>query len=407
MTKSIAIITSGQPSANPRVVKEASAFYKYGYNVTVVYAPLSHWADEFDKDIFTKQPGIKWIVAGYHPVNNALFYKLARVRLAAYKKIYSLFPSLIKDHTKAFVLFSQELSKASLNVKADLYIGHNIGSLPAVINAAKKNNAKCAFDAEDYHYGEFTDEDQSKQLAKKIEDNFLPLMSYISAASPLIAKAYSIRFPSKKIEPINNVFSIEYLQSNISNSNPGELKLFWFSQKAGPGRGIETVTEASSFLKDCNISLHILGNCSNGYKEQLKNTWQCKGAVNFIDPVNPGDIFKIANQFDAGLATEIPSCINRDICLTNKIFSYMLAGLCIVASDTAAQKKLLTENEGAGLLYNSSNAEDLAEKLKFLYGNREYLLACKKKSIQLAQTIFNWELESARLISLVQETVLN
>jgi len=52
--KKIVIVSSGQPSANPRIVKEAVAFSETGYQVKVIYCSLSPWADEFDKKLFSQ-----------------------------------------------------------------------------------------------------------------------------------------------------------------------------------------------------------------------------------------------------------------------------------------------------------------------------------------------------------------
>src|SRR6202000_2983640 len=35
--------------------------------------------------------------------------------------------------------------------KAAIYIGHNLGALPAAVKAAKANKKACGFDAEDFH----------------------------------------------------------------------------------------------------------------------------------------------------------------------------------------------------------------------------------------------------------------
>jgi hypothetical protein len=41
--------------------------------------------------------------------------------------------------------------------------------------------------------------------------------------------------------------------------------------------------------------------------------------------------------------------LNRNLCLTNKIWSYLLAGLFIVASETEAQRRFLEDFPGHGV----------------------------------------------------------
>lgn len=394
-------MTSGQPSANPRVVKEAIALNDFGYKVSVLYLPLSPWADSFDEIIFKQHNQIKWIRAGYHQAESIIIYYLARIRLKFYRLVNRYCSFLLNEYVSAFALFSQELSNAAVKIKADLYIGHNIGSLPAIVKAAKKNKGICAFDAEDYHSGEFTGSETLDRLLKKIEDKYFPSMSYISTASPLITKAYQERFSKINFVTINNVFSRKYLKKLPTNRHTERLSLFWFSQKIGADRGLEIIIDAVNLLKEYNISLHILGNCKSDYKKKLINRWQKEEPIEFLNPVEPDEIFTISGQFDIGLASEIPYCINRNICLTNKIFTYLLAGNCIIASDTDAQKLLMEDYRGIGLIYKHNDAVHLSTQIKSLLDNKQKLLEFKKKSLHIAENELNWEIERKKMYEII------
>ena len=128
-------------------------------------------------------------------------------------------------------------------------------------------------------------------------------------------------------------------------------------------------------------------------------------SIYFIEPVPPDEIFKVASKYDIGLATEIPHTQNREICLTNKLFSYLLAGNCILASDTAAQKLFLEENTGIGLLYKNGEATDIARQIRKLYENPLMVNNCKRKSLELAGTTLNWEIESQKFLKLIENTL--
>ncbi len=49
--KHIVLVTTKQPSSNPRLVKEATALAANGYDVSVVYNFWNMWADEADISI--------------------------------------------------------------------------------------------------------------------------------------------------------------------------------------------------------------------------------------------------------------------------------------------------------------------------------------------------------------------
>lgn len=147
--KKIVLISSGQPSANPRLVKEALALVR-DYLVTVIYCPLSPWADAYDKKLFQQYPEIEWVRVGYHPIEEKRKYFLVRLRQKIYQKLSSVLPANAIVAIRSMVFYSQELTATAKLFPADVYIGHNLGALPAVITAAKINNAKAAFDFEDY-----------------------------------------------------------------------------------------------------------------------------------------------------------------------------------------------------------------------------------------------------------------
>ena len=402
----IVIVTSAQPSANPRGVKEATALDAAGYKVTVIYVPLSPWADEFDKQLFEETPTIQWVQAVAHPNQRPIRYKWFRIRRRIYEKLWQYASFLGTEPAKGYVLYAQELIKAACAIKADLYIAHNLGALPAALKAAAKHKAASAFDAEDYHRGEYQEQLLSYHMAIAIEDKYLPLVNYISTASPLIGEAYRSHYPNNDVTVINNVFNKLFLQPYTPVPSKS-LKLFWFSQTAGPNRGLEIVVEAMKQLPDCNIELHILGNCSEEYRQQLSGSANRSSSIKFLSPVALKDIFTIAKNYDVGLVSDIPYCLNRELCLTNKLFTYLLAGNCIVASDTKAQQQFLHQHPGIGVVYKSLDPRHLAVQLKHLYDNREYLSSCRKKAHELADTVMNWENESKKLLSIVEKQLAN
>lgn len=404
MSKVIVLITSGQPSANPRTIKEATALHKSGYDVTVIYAPLSSWADAFDVELFANTSGIKWIKAGKNLSLNPLYALFVRLRRKFYELLYRA--GLSKQYEKAYIIFAQELWQKAKQIKADLYIAHNLGALPIVAKASKKFKSLAAFDAEDYYRGISTTNSWYHRAGIEMENYYLPMVNYITAASPLIGEKYEELFTNKDILVINNVFNKKYLQNKVTINNE-KLHLFWFSQFLGPSRGIEIVIEAINLLQEYDIELHLLGKCSESYKKSLTNISSKPNKLHFIPPVDLEQIFIIAGKYDIGLATEIPYNENRNICLTNKLFSYLTAGNCIIASDTLAQKQFMLENPDIGFVYLNNDAKSLAKKLEILYNDRSLLNNFKKNALQLAEKKYNWEIESVKLLNKIKSVLCN
>jgi glycosyltransferase involved in cell wall biosynthesis len=409
MHQSIVLVSSVQPSANPRLVKEALALNAAGYTVAVVYCTLSPWADEFDATLFARNPGIRWVSAGHHPVHQKKKYQWARLRRKFYHVLFCIAGNRADAAVRSFAFYSQELTKAALAQKADLYIGHNIGALSSVVWAARKNNAKATFDFEDFHRGEENVDSLHWKKVKTIEDRYVPSLANATTASPLITEAYRKLYPAIRFQTINNCFPLAYGKQQLAELSAKPLKLFWFSQFVGPKRGLETVIEAMGKTGNPNIQLSLLGNC----KGDLKKYFQDKAGeyallpeqLCFLEPVTEKEIVSIAAQHHIGLAVEVPHILNREICLTNKLFMYLLAGNAVILSNTKAQARILATYPGIGNMYEQADVEQLTRLLKRYIGDPQLLHQQREESLRLGKEELNWEKESELFLQYVSLTL--
>jgi len=400
--KKIVLISSGQPSVNPRLVKEANALTAAGYEVAVIYSFWTHWAWAMDQQLFAN---VSWkpILAGGSPYQDKIEYLFTRLRFKFVNLIANKLTFKLGMAEMAKGRASVELLRKAKSIKAHFYIAHNLAALPVAVKAAKYHKAKCGFDAEDFHRQEVSDSplDFNHRISSFIEDKYFSYCDYITAASPLIAKAYQQLYPNLNLTVINNVFEIKYAQP-VNERTGDKLKLFWFSQTIGKNRGIEDVIEALNMLENEAIEIHLLGNCSEEsqrYFISLKKS--DKSVLHFHKPIPSEEIFSFSTQFDIGLALEPGFCYNNKIALSNKLFSYLTSGLAIIASDTAAQKAFVEENKGVGFVYKIGNTDELASQIAYLFNNRVALRECKTKAAQLAIDKYNWEMESSKFLNII------
>jgi glycosyltransferase involved in cell wall biosynthesis len=393
----IVLISSGQPSLNPRLVKEADALADAGYAVTVIYSYWNDWGTRLDQELI---PSKKWKATrvGGDPAEKKFTYLISKLIYKAARAVNKM--SGGKSFAEpAIARPSYFLMREAKRHAADIYIGHNLGALPATVAAAEANKKLCGFDAEDFHRFEMSDDlgDPDVALKALIEDRYIPQLNYLTASSPLIAEAYRKLFPEKKPAVILNVFPVDPNVPEPMINRDGPLKLFWFSQTIGPNRGLENVISALRNLPGYPFELHLLGYRQTDFLSDEQNL-----DIRFHEPVASDQIPLLASVFDIGLAAENSVPYNRDICLTNKIFTYMQAGLAIVASDTLAQVKLMSEHRDAGTIYRQNDIDALTDILLDYHKNREKLLEARKASLNMARKTLNWETEKARLLGLVE-----
>lgn len=408
IAKKILLISSGQPSLNPRLVKEADALAEDGYQVTVIYQYWNEWGTALDKELLSEK---KWtaIRVGGDPVQQKILYLFTKLQFKLGQYLIKLFGIKNKLAELAIGRCTYQLINKAVSINADLYIAHNLAALPAAVIAAKKNKSKCGFDAEDFHRNEVSDNTNSIDVKLKsfIEDKYINQLDYLTTASPLISDAYKALYPTLNPITILNVFPKKDFV--LETKSLGSLKLFWFSQTIGKGRGLEEVIRAMAQLKASNIELHLLGDFNssirNYFNELVETNNLSPNCIFYYLPIASDEIFKFGSKFDIGLATEIGIPKNRDICLTNKIFSYIHSNLAIIASNTSAQQLLLNDYEHMGYVYQMDDPLTLVTILNKYLNDRHLLVKHQQQALKYASEVLNWEKEKEKFLSLINTQI--
>ena len=107
----------------------------------------------------------------------------------------------------------------------------------------------------------------------------------------------------------------------------------------------------------------------------------------------------LAGQTSHHRVEKIPE--NRNVCLTNKIFTYLLAGNAIIFSETDAQKQLNDEHL-LGMSFGNANVTALANAIAY-YKDEKKLQVQKEHNLHLAATVFNWEVEGKKLLKVIAD----
>ncbi len=391
----VCLISTGVPATNPRLVKEARALAEAGIEVHCVISSVPSVYRSFGTELL-RHPSIHVTEV---PMPSRLVYKCLRLRQMVFQHVGVLrtssyaICSAIHPMTERFIHVTK-------SILADLYIGHTAAALPVAVISARVNSSLAGFDAEDFHSAETTHE-LSNRTCRWTEDCYLPQCDYITAASPLIASTYSNRY-GVEVETILNLFPTSMSPAQPRHRRVKEpLRLYWFSQTIGPGRGLEELMAGISLAHaDCVLSLR--GNISAGYADILKKLalkYQI-APPQFLPPAHPDDMAILAAEHDVGLSLEQSLPRNRDLCLTNKLFCYLTAGIPQLVSQTTAQSSLNQQLGNAGRLIQLENPETIASAIDDLAPTENWIQAAKHAT-ELGASIFSWEHESQKLTSKV------
>ena len=392
--KDVVLITTGSPATNPRLVKEADALSEAGHRVHVLYSHVVDWALPLDADILRRAQWTATLIGG-SPHQNRLTHVLSS---AAFRIIRNFRMSTSRSWW--FSRTSPLLARAARSRRADLYIAHNLGALSAALSAAKHHGTLAAFDAEDYHSGEHP-EGAEQRLTQEVENRLIPQCDAAWAASPLIAQAYGERFPQVDFTVIDNVFP-PTLQPKWKELPASPLRFVWFSQTIGPDRGLEPILTALASLPKGSWALTLVGRTSSDFQPTLDAIHRDHlGSVKIMAPIPEPDLFDILSSHHVGLATEMGVPENRDLCRTNKLFSYILAGCHMAMTDTRAQVDFLKSFPGTGTLLPLQDTACWAGILKGLMTDETQLEAGRHHNWTLGQHRLNWQEEKVKLLQRV------
>ena len=220
-----------------------------------------------------------------------------------------------------------------------------------------------------------------------------------------LANAYSIPRPVV----LYNVFPLplaEGIAPPAQRTAHSKLRLHWVGQTIGADRGLQDAFEACAGLAD-QVEIHLRGRVSEQHKRELTDSaerWGVLGSVTFHPVIDRDELFRSMAEYDVGLAVERPHNRNYNLTVTNKIFSYMLAGLAVAATDTPGQREVMDQTPGAGSLYTAGDTKCLRAALESWIRDREQLRQAQQAAWDAARSRFCWDIEQHKFLELLNRS---
>lgn len=409
MVAKICIISINPLWHAPRVVKEADALSEAGYSVLVVVPQYSMSVTKWDNEIASqKRWQFKAVETWRHKVRTLYRKIFLRLIQRLVPVGWSNFLEIQLRHE-----YSSNLKKLMIMFCPDLIIAHTPLGLSIALKASEEIGCKLAFDAEDDHVGEFSNELSNSRGAlavKQLQQMALPKCVYISAPSSEIVKILKVEnFLREEPMVIRNVFSI--LQQNsfsiLQNRVTRGVSFYWFSQFVGLDRGLQDAFFAAAQLRgDFHINIRgILRPEVSRTLFELLERLKLIDRVTFLPPVDPETLNLVSQEHDVGLALEQPVNRNKLYTVSNKFYFYCSCGLAVIATRTPGQESAYLENPNIGNLYSPGNISELASIMQKFISDPRYLKITKANALDAAATKWNWEQEGEKLISKVSKVL--
>jgi glycosyltransferase involved in cell wall biosynthesis len=394
MKPRLALVTAGHLSTCPRILKAADALAADGHDVVLVSTSSTDWAEAADADVRARRRGrFRVETIDYSRARSPLLHLKSGLRrrlarsIASRSKVVS-FPQAVR----AFARVHEELASAAAATSADFFYGGTTGGIAATFEAARRTGRPYALDLEDFFSGEPPKGSLDEKLASLIEREILPGARFLTASSGPIAEAYARKY-GVEAETIHNVFPLPDRPPDLELSRAGPLRLYWFSQTIGPGRGLEDAVEAAG-LSGVEAVLSLRGRFVDGYQRKIEELVKEKApklSLALHPPGPPDEMVNLAREFEVGISLEPGGSLNNQLAFGNKVLTYLLAGLALAMTNMPGPRLLEEELGGRALVVTPGDVKALAEGFRRFASDRRYLLECREASWNAAARRWHWE----------------
>ena len=378
------------------MLKSADALAGAGYDVRVVATSNELWAIEADRDVQSRR---NWPVTiiDYRKGDSGLTYWWTGVRartLRAAVKTFGVDRTPLPVAVRAYARVHSELVRAAAADPVDLIYGGTTGALAAVAEAGRRTHTPYALDLEDFHSGETSGPDATlvDALAARVEHAVLPQAAFLTTSSGPIAEAYRDKYG---VEPriVHNTFPLPVDPPDFTRVDPQTLRVYWFSQTIGPGRGLEDAIVALG-IAGVVAELALRGRSHGDYVERLERLAGARAPllrVTHQPPAPPDAMVDLARGYDVGLVLEQMVPRNRALSIANKAFTYLVAGVPVAMTDTPGQRGLAEDVGCAAALVAPGDIDALASIFRRWADDPSLLSRAKRAAWDAAVRRWRWD----------------
>lgn len=394
----ISIVTMGHFSNNPRVWREADALSKH-HEVTVIGV----WSDPLQSSL--DQQMLRSRNWRFVPAADLRGSRWRSRAAALRRRLGAALSSRIVFDPAALSLSIHRMDATSEAISSDLLIGHLETGL-WIAARALRHGRRVAFDFEDWHSENHPDAQHRTPLVqtlRRLEGEVWRGASYVSTTSHAMSRALA---EEHGLRPAVVVYNANPQPSPLVQPEPSSmLRMVWFSQTIGPGRGLELLFDALRRVEGA-WHLELRGAVHSWHAEWLQQSVAELHHRISIEPLVPPDqLTSTIVSHDVGLALDVPHCRNRDVTITNKTFEYAQGGLLTISTRTAGHLEAAKELPGAFIVLERNEPAELAGAIQHCIDDVAAIREARPVIQAGAERKFGYAQSAERLLRAVEESL--
>lgn len=286
-------------------------------------------------------------------------WQYAQDRFNKTKAIYRYIVDFLRYYSRIHI--SKKFKKEITNRKIDI-----IYTNTSTVNIGAKL-ARSIEVPHVWHIREFGKEDFNfkRLLPKNIDKRYKEQSSALIVISDSLKKKYECIAPKANIIRIYNGLNVEKLkyQRLETNSLSNKINILITGQVSNGKNQIDGVRAINYLIKKgYNIELFLVGSYDDAYVDYLVKNIDSKEWLHITGNIN--DVYEFRKNMDIELICSKSEAFGR------VTIEAMLHSIPVIVSNSGGNTELVN-NMKSGLIYETGNYKDLADKIQFLINNKD------------------------------------
>lgn len=300
-----------------------------------------------------------------------------------------------------------------IRMSADIYHAHDVNALLACYITAVVHRKPLIFDAHELPLNEL---DRSRwhrlrALLTRLLTRIIARCSGVITVSPPIAQEICKRYQPSSVTLVRNILAYqEAPESDRLRQHLGlgsQVRIALYQGNIQADRRLDRLVRAAAFLER-NIVIVLMGKKYGETASELEALAVREGVadrIKILPPVPYAELLEWTASADVGLIIYSPDrSLNVQMCLPNKLFEYLMAGLPVLATPLDAVAEILT-NFDVGCVVPSLAPTDVAEAINGMLDDHVALERMHHNALGAVQQDLCWEQERQQLIRLYKKVL--
>ncbi len=410
----VCMFVSNDCRNDSRVLREAATLVGSGLDVTICATPGTDLPliDTAAGASILRVPSLSWrqrLGRGTGPGSKSDHARRRGPVARVLRPIRQLASAMLQ--LQAMVAFHRACVDALQGSRIDICHAHDLDTLPVANAIARRHGAKLVYDSHELFVDRAMDEPQNqllRRLCLQLERHLARRCDAVITVNGSLARELSHRLG---IDPPTVVMNVPSLSDQPAPTSRRVLRdaigaddaaaILIYTGAIIPRRGLEQVIAALRELPACRLVL--LGYGDRSYKDRLRHLADAArlgSRVSFLGPVPPEDVLRHVAGADLAVAPIQNVNLSYYLCLPNKLFEAIAAGVPVIASDFHELRRVVLGFD-VGLTFDPADPSDIARAARTILDDPQRRAQMRQNTTR-AVARYNWARQGAKLTAVYE-----